>query len=1796
MAIRYVLSDSEKQVRQRLAPQNKLSCEYEQFIARVFEKSTCMLEECNLPSKLFVPQSSFLTSKYNVLFTYAKKEISMFALDKIEGLIALYVALSNCKNRTGMLAVLGLWIKTHSNQAICSTVFEYVEQLFITCEPQGGSDEEDLEDPPVMSDEPDKSSVSPSESMPLKEGGQEVSSLKIEKSVLESKDAPTWLKLLSQSMTNWKLILTNPGFGKVSKLLSLLVTLGLVEKDIKFDVGRMNVFSIGAQRQQATCVDLIDAVFETVRFFGEGAYACFSANSVRPLLFSSDEMGQMEEKYQRLLELWEYAKNGNLKKFVGVSEKEFDKFTQDLCEKFQYLSKTTVSNAERRIYRDRWEKVNKIITEFASSRIRGGLRASPYTFKVFGASAVGKSTFTDLLMVTSLKACGAPANDDHIITLNADDKHMSNMRSYVSGIKIDDFGNTKMEYMEKSPSDWVIAICNNIKRYAVMADLEHKGKISIEPKVVSINTNVEDLLAHQLSNEPVSIGRRAHDHWLLEVKPEFQGEEPDGSLNGRIDPEKVISAFGDNPIVDIWLCTHRQLVVNKSAAKGKAATFCFRDDPKMTRVDVHTVLRYTSEQASMHHRMQDVLVANNTELGTKIDWCRKCNVPFASCPCASFSPQAGIGAAAFVSGVRMLATPGYTRPLHVFGRKLARTLCMIDVAARKRAEARALRIVTSIEDVSCGAAVAGYKWLCDSPYAEWTTWIPEQWLNSDVAQYAIAASAYDGIRNRVQAKFYARLMWVIFATVLGFLVGAPKFGVVMFLFAAGALEVLGFAALAEKERQAHFEHIVKQRTLVSETFKSARDDHVKHALLTFGSFAIAWGAYKVYKGYKTMKTIDTQGNLAPSSVEDLANRDLETNPWKIASAQSIPVGVDHGIQSDQWENVFKKCCMTLTVERDDLRVTNSFAFVLDSNLLIIPSHMIPPTSCKAEVFKTDTKEFSTRTFNLSPSNCQVIGDTDFALVHAHSYGPAKNRLDLFPEKLVGKSTRAKFLGYDLEREFQTVTVRWEPDHETYNGFKSAFGSYYELDFPTYNGLCMSPIVSDATTGHIIGFHIGGVANTIDGCAHGISKELIKNALVQLKKNDKTYQLVPQARDLDESILGKNFKVSDFVHQKSPTRFLTGKPNIAVYGSVTGRAKHRSMVEKTVISDLVDEHFGVPNTWDGPKFKGPDPEKPETWRPWQASLEVCSKPSFGFDSGQVAIAMDDYLSDLEVEYLKNRSYWNKELKPLSELATVSGLDSKKFIDGISAKTSMGYPIGGPKKKWMVDLDPSDLTDEEISCPREFVQEVKDEYARLVKLALAGESLNCIFAASLKDEPTPVTKDKVRVFQAAPVALQLMIRKYFLPLARFISMHPLTSECAVGINAQGDEWEQLSNFMAKYGRDRIIAGDYSKYDLRMPAQLTMAAFKVLIRMAKWSGNYSEADIRVMEVIASDVIYPLVAFNGDLIRFFGSHPSGQNLTAYINSIVNSLLNRLAFQAVYPGHKFRSAVALNTYGDDMKGSVKEGFDLFNFSHLKKFYGEHDIVFTTPDKREGDNIKFFTDEEADFLKRKNVYNEDFGAYVGCLAEPSIYKMLHSIVRSKHVSNWEVCEQNMDCALREWQFYGREVYEDRRATLKKVADAASLKPREIDIDFDMRVDSWKKKYKPQSGETPCGEEVIFQHVIKHVPCKCVAKNYPIGVPWLREGDLLFQTTKEGVHMFFALEVKANGAQLHNARTQVRTVSKALHEANEKVCVMGLVYAPGCGVEMVTKYGPPEVGFDEYLEIFSGNWSWEDTKLIQGGTA
>lgn len=823
--------------------------------------------------------------------------------------------------------------------------------------------------------------------------------------------------------------------------------------------------------------------------------------------------------------------------------------------------------------------------------------------------------------------------------------------------------------------------------------------------------------------------------------------------------------------------------------------------------------------------------------------------------------------------------------------------------------------------------------------------------------------------------------------------------------------------------------LLARRDATMEIFRSIRESKTK---MFISMCAIAGVIYKFTSVLRTAVALQ-QSALVPENVAEIEARDKEANPWATAVAATLHVNDKSATMT--FEQVLSKIeanlCHGVFVENNFQQKCNILA--LGGNTFLMPLHVFENRKdMRALITRRDPLQLNSQFKATVSANYMVpIKGKDLCLVNIASGGVFADIRHLFPQAITASGS-----GHFLYKEADG-SMKSDPIRIAYTKDSKSGGPGYDYDLPynTFTGLCMGVVVAKFARTCIAGLHLRGISNTPKGKALTITKDEIDEAW-ELATNTWVGAFPSTVNgEFPVTRYDKQVLTTQDIHPNSPINYLPLGSNVEYLGQNGRRVTHtKSKVRKTPISDAVAEVTGVKNDVGPPKF--------HRTRMWQASLAHSANPSPGVEGSLVELAYRDYVDGI-VKTLKLDKFklWVlSELCPMTDMQTLCGKDGRRFIDAMPKQTSKGEPLSGPKREWIIFLDPADYP--EFQCPAEAHPAIMNEMRAMEVILLNGDRCYFLFKACVKDEATPLNKDKVRVFQAADWAGQMLIRKYFLPIARILSLFPLDSECAVGVNAQGPEWDELANHMKKHGVDRILAGDYSKYDLRMPAQLINAAFAVMIEIAEKCGNYSADDLTIMRGIATEIAYSCVAYNGDVIIHKGSNPSGHNLTVYINCIVNSLLLRCAYFHLWPQHlgkplPFREVVAVMTYGDDVKGSVKEGYDWYNHISYANFLKERDMVFTMPDK-ESVPTPYMNDLTADFLKRENIFNPDTGMIHGALAEESIFKSLHAVMESKVVSLEDQSAGNIDGALREWWQHGRDVYELRRKQMKEVAFKCDL--------------------------------------------------------------------------------------------------------------------------------------------------------------
>jgi hypothetical protein len=1462
--------------------------------------------------------------------------------------------------------------------------------------------------------------------------------------------APSWLRVLRDANTKWQLVRANPAFEKVSKLVSICVALGICEiTAFGFDLSSLTMFAESSKKVQYTASDLMGAALSTFVHFMETGYLCFETGSLKPLFYGNLDTQRFQELYQRCTMNMSYHSCGNLQKFGQIEDETFAYELEECLEMANNLSKLSVGSFERAMFLKYRDKVLSWIAEFNQSRVFGGMRVAPYTIGLFGRTAVGKSSLAHILMVYTLGVNGFNNQPEQIVTVNESDKYDSNIRSSVTGIHLDDIGNTKADFVQEATTDKIIRFCNNVPTQAVKADLAQKGKVAISPKVVVITKNVKDSCATVYSNEPTSITRRENITITVSVKSQFQ-------TNSMLDPEKVAQNVDDEErhLPNLWELKVEQSYPIASSVEGRSPTIGWRLVDGMERASLADVLRWIRNDSAQYFKNQRSLIDNSCRLHEKLELCETCQMPVSMCECdVPGSPY-------YVQREKLDSQAGYTMQHLYDSWSLAQTVYRFTQRTRTwmNTVAPGIRLALHGVDGMLGTeAYARVQYIEDNVFTHVMSRLPGCFVNIDTLAHMFLVRKIMSSRLAMYCAYYA-LWCAVFTMTVGLLFSHSYIYVLW-------IPIVMMCIVLSVERDLLYTRIVNDRDTARRVVERFRQSHaVRVGALCVGLYA----AYKIVKlvmmlnegknaaeaTYKEYSSeLFGQGNLDPESDGDIEMRDLQENVWQVPKLQKMPT--THKMQTITPEQlsskVFKNLVHITLTHPETERTFSTNGFFLCSNVLVIPQHVLNVgDNMRMSCVRNGCPGGQFRCI-LSRAHSVPVNGQDLVVVWVPAGGDWSNLLDDYITLDKPRDTIATLVHKTKEGNRIESALYCQVGTQESKSYGKYFGARYNVQFPTFKGLCMSTVISAGKSPRIIGFHVAGKDKEFLGsCASPTCKEL-QDAVKELYTIPGTLRAMSTGT-MEGSVLDVQFFEGEAIHVKSPLNFIPEGEitSFTAYGSVIGRAKTFSQVEATPMSPIVERVCGVPQLWDKPKFG--------VGYPWQKALLKRITPALGVEGEFLVWAVKDYAVSL-IQYIDMYPSLSREISPLSREEIVNGKIGKRFIDKMPANTAIGYPLTGPKSRYYFDVAVPD-DPRRVDCvdlPSQFWEEAE----RLECIYMKGERAYPVLKACLKDEPTPRTKDKVRDFLALPVAFQILVRKYFLPIARVLSMLPLQSECAVGINATGPEWQQMHDHVVKFGAERILAGDYKAYDLKMPAQLSQAAFSIFINIAAHFG-YSNEHLCIMRGIATDLTYPLVAYNGDLIAFNNTNPSGHNLTVYINCIVNSLLLRCAFCASYgvnPEVKFRDVCALITYGDDCIGSVSEEYPLYNHCSVAKYLSERGMEFTMPDK-ESNPIPYLHMLDCDFLKRKSVYHPMIRYNLGALDEMSIFKSLHSVLKSDAVTMTEQMISNLDGAAREFFCHGEEIYKKRVKELLAVATEIGVEHacRELGYTYEDRIAKWIAQY------------------------------------------------------------------------------------------------------------------------------------------
>lgn len=1399
------------------------------------------------------------------------------------------------------------------------------------------------------------------------------------------------VSFFKMGLKDWNNLRSSKLFLKVTDVMALIVSSGMCKMiGLDFSLQGIPLFSENLRKriQSANIIDVTQMLLESVTYFIEIGYMCFQRGSLRPILFNDAEAYEFDEKLLLYLRQVPMACDGDW----TAAKTDYESFTTLYSELNAYLKSMVAAvrqnSIEKKILWDKLTMVNRLWDDFDRRHNAGVMRCAPFVLCFCGPSAIGKTSVGSTANMVAVIASGGDGDQMKKVVWNENDEYFSNYKADTDTIVMDDMCNTKAAFMKESPLSWLIKFNNNTPELAVIAELEKKGKLPIRPRSLLLTTNVPDLLADVYSNEPVSIMRRIDLRVSVKVKPAFAKTGGGGSL--MLDPELARAYCSTLPaeerqFPDMWFMTAEVCQSRKNPSQGLpdvvefVPVYCEKKKALLVDATFAEICDYVAFAAYSHRQTQEKLVASQAVAHKEIHICPTCHYLRHRCDCpVVMDDQAGEDDPVVV-GISNEERLVYIPP-------------------------------DDIPDFEFEDAPVGN-------HPIWSDYVEPFFRELFSFRFVIWAIQRSG------SVFVVHLPWLLHWTLgmgsvvhTGYLAFAIAYSYIHYL---KLCFYFGMNLIILRQRWRNRVARVYAQP-VGRTFR----DVVRTAAPIMGQIILIKILIDTIRSVclmmRTTHQVMQEHSALQPTAEEYTERRRSVNPWITKIPKTNLKDVHPHVKTTAWKDLFALTHKNSVFVKHGSRIVGGF--FVKTHCLLLPKHFCQD-EMELDIIPSPQEQGNSHAYRTRVS-CRpgdYIEGTDLCLVYCAGGTERKDLTAYFPtEQLKGEQV-CSFVFRQMSGELLTDTARLRYSRVA-TVSDSYDGAYYDFrNTPTFKGMCMGVFTAETKQPYIAGFHLGGMTGTRSGCSGTLYSSQLALALGQLESTPGFSTLAesgPIPTTMFEAHLGgESFMLRDDVAPRCPTNYLPDGAVLEVFGTCKGAVTNQTQVMVSHISDTVAEVFEHPRTHGPPMMKRPEVEP---WFYWALALEGFSTPAVGPFPSAVESAVKDFESSLDQIPMEG-------IRPLDMETIINGLDGDKFLNRMPQNTSVGFPLQGKLEKFCTAREPTT----EHALNMELDPDIIESYRQVKQLYLSGQRVYSVFRGSLKDEPVKIGKKKVRVFQAAPVVQKMILREFFLPIAAQMSMFPLLSECAVGINAFGPEWQEMMEKVEIFGSERVIAGDYSSYDQRMPAILTTAAFDIMMRMARRAG-YSDEDLRIMRSAITDVVYPMLALNGTLMKLGGSNPSGHNLTVYVNSIVNSLISRMAFLSVYPLRKYTDCVSSMTYGDDDIGTVCPTCPLFNNVTKANFVVSIGMLYTPPSK-EGSHVDYLSLHEVDFLKRKDTFNAELGYRVGVLEEDSVFKSLQVRSSSKVISDEEWAASVVDGALHEFFPRGRAYYEDKRSKLGHIA-------------------------------------------------------------------------------------------------------------------------------------------------------------------
>jgi hypothetical protein len=1259
-------------------------------------------------------------------------------------------------------------------------------------------------------------------------------------------------------------------------------------------------------------------------------------------------------------------------------------------------------------------------------------RIEPFGVLIAGGSSVMKTTFSKICFYHYGKTMGLPTTKDYRYVRNPLDDYWSGFKSYKWCVQLDDIAAFKpaaCNGVDPSVAE-ALQILNTVAYVTNQAELNDKGRVPMRARLVTATTNVFDLNAFAYYENDLAPRRRFPLMIKLEMKPEY-------TVNGMVDPSKVPEVT--KGYHNVWNIKTYRVV----AAPVQSSEEVPKQRGKLQFVreynDIEDFLADFSLMTKRHFEIQTKAEKADDSM-EHVELCPKCY----RTSCACMRLQAGI----------VPHDPAHHG--HHCGKcKLVRVVARLPHGY----------VITDENGMRANVREEAMFPTGNYPFMRFCPVIQHAGLSFEkfdstklifeTEQIQNVSEAYfDVLRERNKDKFGP---WFLTFFVQWFV----HFGLHYRVGRAFAGALFGNKWTREVTLRFFIWLIPSQfMGVLRLTMITVNGVHARHprlvnvavfcsaALMTYWAIQKVTGANKPapvpapveekdddthsdgddtdFEGEEDPRGFNSENYVVQVGVTKppVPHAVEYENVWNDHDAKQVRFSVSDMSASWaglSWDNVHELVKWNLVVmelstptSTGQLKVRTR-ALCVKSRMYILNRHAWNPKATVTMYYESSGKGVSANlTFPASSVRFTELPSKDLVAIEVTHAPVRKNLVQLFPKAIFTGSANGMYVV-----RHPSGTERVQLNHIHYQGEINP-GDLMRIPCymarasrATLAGECGSPMFGKVEGAiMLMGIHVAGHESGVAAIS------ILQSDIAELEKGMTFTRISTGGPAI--SVGQYNLKIGA-PHFKSHTNFEAGCA-VQVGGDEGFRPKSQSKVAPTILAKALAKR-GISTDKCAPNLR--------SWKPFSLALKDLLNTNRSVDTQLLHECAEDYVRGV-LGSLKEG--WESDAHFYDLDTAINGADGVAYVDAINKNTSAGAPCNRTKRNFL-KFDEASGRYTLTKDMEQAVTEINEEYAN-------KRRATPVFMAHLKDQAIPLKKveaEKVRVFVGGPMAWTIAVRQRLLWFIRLAQCNRIVFELGAGTIAQSTEWGDIYKYLTAFGKDRIVAGDFGKFDKRMGSCFILYAYWIIVQVGEKAGMDQDA-LDEIWCVAEDTAFAFTNFNGDLLMFMGSNPSGHPLTVIVNSLVNSLYMRYVYRQVAPQeekNRFKDNVHLYTYGDDNIMGVRKGYDWFNHTVISQKLALIGVEYTMADK-ESESVPFIDIDDASFLKRKWRYDEEVGAMMATLEEASIEGSLLVGIVSKDMTPQAHAVAVMQGSLNEYFFYGKDVFEEKKRMLEEVIEEEGL--------------------------------------------------------------------------------------------------------------------------------------------------------------